>query len=157
MNNPRKKIVILGTFHKYQPLGDPGNAPLEECLKYLSLKFKVQVVMEEWTEEKGPSFAKELAPRLGLEFAKVGTPDEEPCRTCWPQISHPAHNGTLPYDPDAPSMLNEYGPLDAESAREEQMLRSIRKKMEDYAGGIFLVGIAHTHSLSSQLVAWDLM
>ncbi len=153
MNNPRKKIVLLGTLHKYQPLGDPGNARLEQCLGYLSRKFHVQIVMEEWTEEQGPSLAKELAPKLGLEFAYVGTPDEEPFRTCWPQISHPAHDGTLPYDPEAPSMLYEYGPLDAQNAREEQMLRSVRKKMEDYADGIFLVGIAHTHSLHSQLVA----
>ncbi len=150
--NERKKVVLLGTFHKYQPLGDPGNARLEECLRYLSRKFHVQIVMEEWTEEKGPSLAKELAPKLGLQFAYVGTPDEDAFRTFWPQISHPDHDGTLPYDPEAPCMLYEYGPLDAENAREEQMLRSVRKKMEGYTGGIFIVGIAHTHSLFSRFV-----
>jgi len=153
MNDPRKKIVILAIAHECQRLGNPGNAKLEECVAYLSRKFKVQVVMEEWTEEQGPTLAAELAPKLGLQFAKIGTPDDEPFRTCWPQISHPAHDGTLPYDPHAPSMLNEYGPLDAENAREEQMVRSIRKKMEDCMGGIFIVGIAHTHSLHSKLVS----
>ncbi len=153
MTHARKKIVILAIAHDYQRLGNPGNAKLEECVAYLSRKFKVQIVMEEWTEEQEQTFAAELAPKLGLEFAKIGTPDDEPFRACWPQISHPDHDGTLPYDPDAPSMLNEYGPLDAQNAREEQMLRSIRKKMEDYKGGIFIVGIAHTHSLYSKLVA----
>jgi hypothetical protein len=153
MSDPRKKIVILAIAHEYQRLGNPGNAKLEECLAYLSRKFKVQIVMEEWTEEQGPTFAAELAPKLGLDFAKIGTPDDEPFRTCWPQISHPSHNGTLPYDPDAPSMLHEYGPLDTENAREEQMVRSIRKKMEDYTRGLFIVGIAHTHSLHSKLVS----
>jgi hypothetical protein len=153
MTNPRKKIVMLATSHDQQRLGNPGNAALEACLGYLSRKFKVQIVMEEWSEQHGPSFAEQLAPKLGLQFANVGTPDEEPFRTCWPQISHPAHDGTLPYDPDAPPMLHEYGPLDAQSAREEQMVRSIGKNMEDYRGGIFIVGIAHTHSLYSKLVA----
>ncbi len=153
MNDPRKKIVMLGTLHKYQTLGDPGNDRLGECLAYLSRKFHVQIVMEEWIEEQGPSFAKELAQKLGLKFAYIGTPDEEPFRTCWPQISHPAHDGTLPYDPDAPSMLNEHGPFDAQNAREEQMLRSIRKKMEDYTCAIFVVGVAHIHSLHSKLLA----
>jgi hypothetical protein len=50
-------------------------------------------------------------------------------------------------------MLNEYGPLDTENAREEQMVRGIRKRMEDYMGGMFIVGIAHTHSLHSKLVS----
>jgi hypothetical protein len=152
MTTPRKKIVMLATPHAYQQPGNPGNARLEACLRYLSLKFHGQVVMEQWSEEKGPSFAEELTPKLGLEFANVGTPDEGMFRTCWPQISHPDHDGTLPYDPDAPPMLHEYGPLDAQAAREEQMVRNIRKKMEDYGGGIFIVGIAHTHSLHSKLV-----
>jgi hypothetical protein len=152
-NNPRKKIVILAIAHECQRLGDAGNAKLEECVAYLNRKFKVQILMEEWTEEQGQTYTAELAPKLGLDFAKIGTPDDEPFRSCWPQISHPAHDGTLPYDPDAPSMLHEYGPLDTENAREEQMVRSIRKRMEDYTGGMFIVGIAHTHSLHSKLVS----
>jgi hypothetical protein len=148
-----KKIVILAIAHEFQQIGNPGNAKLEECVRYLGRKFKVQVVMEEWTEEQGPTIAAELVPKLGLGFAKIGTPADEPFRTCWPQISHPAHDGTLPYDPDAPTILHEYGPLDAQNAREQQMLRNIREKMEDYTGGIFIVGIAHTHSLHSQLVS----
>jgi hypothetical protein len=152
MTNPRKKIVILAIAHEYERLGDPGNTKLEECIRYLGRKFKVQIVMEEWTEEQGRTLVAELAPKLGFDFARIGTPDDEPFRSCWPQISHPAHDGTLPYDPDAPPMLHEYGPLDAQNAREEQMVRSIGKKMEDYGGGIFIVGIAHTHSLHSKLV-----
>jgi hypothetical protein len=151
--NDRKKIVLLATPHGYQQPGNPRNASLEECLRYLSRKFKVQVVLEQWSETRGSSFAETLAPKLGLDFANVGTPDVGPFRTCWPQISHPAHDGTLPYDPDAPTILHEYGPLDAQNAREQQMLRNIREKMEDYTVGIFIVGIAHTHSLHSQLVS----
>jgi hypothetical protein len=153
MNDARKKIVILAISHEYQQMGNPGNAKLEECLTYLVLKFTVRIVLEEWTEDQGQTYTAELAPKLGIDFAKIGTPDDEPFRTCWPQISHPAHDGTLPYDPDAPKMLNEYGPLNAENAREEQMVRSIRKHMEDYERGMFIVGIAHTHSLHSKLVS----
>lgn len=158
INNSRKKIVLLATTHAAQRPDNPGNAGLEESLRYLRRKFRaqginLQVVMEQWSEEQPPSFVARLAQKLGLPYVHVGTPDKGPFRTCWPQISHPAHDGTLPHDPDAPSILHEYGPLDAQSAREQQMLRNIRKTMEDYSGGIFIVRIAHTHSLHSQLVA----
>jgi hypothetical protein len=153
LKRPRKKIVMLAMAHQYQLPGDPGNALLEACLAYLAGKFKVQAVLEQWSEEKGSSFAEGLAKKLGVDYVNVGTPDEGPFRTCWPQISDPAHDGTLPYDPNAPSMLHEYGPLDAQNAREELMVRSIRMRMEDYRDAIFIVGIAHTHSLHSKLVS----
>ena len=70
MNDPRKKIVILAIAHQCQRLGNPGNAKLEECVRYLGRKFKVQVMMEEWTEEQGRNLRRRTCAETRTRFCK---------------------------------------------------------------------------------------
>jgi hypothetical protein len=147
-----KTIVMLGTAHLLHRVpGDDRTAGLEKCLDYLKCKLGTQVVMEEWSEKKKESVAKAYAPKLGLPWANVGTPDEQQYRTYTGYINHPGYNGTLPeYDPDAPGM-NEYGPFENQENRERQMAENVRGEMEKYETGLFVLGTAHLHSMFSKL------
>lgn len=148
-----KNVVMLATVHEYQMLGSNRNSELGERLAYLKSKFNVQVVLEEWSEQQGQSFAATFAAKSGLAWANVGTPDEEQFRTyrC-PPINHPAHDGALqPPDWDAPSM-SEYGPFKTQEARENEMTKNIRAEMENRQSALFVLGLAHLHSLLSKLL-----
>jgi hypothetical protein len=136
-----KRIVILATAHEFQQAGHPLNHDLSMRVEYLRRAFKVQIVMEEWTEKR-PSF---------LKGKNVGTPGTKEFNTyrC-PPLNHPAHDGTLPPDQDAPSMT-EYGPFRGQENRENRMVDNICSAMEDYESGLFVVGIAHLHSFFGKL------
>ena len=110
--------------------------------------------MEEWTEKKGKSRTKAFATKAGLHWTNVGTPDEPPFQSYLGQIQHPAHNGTLPPDPDAPS-LNEYGSFESQEARENWMVKKVQAEMENYETGLFIIGVAHLHSLFAKLRSLD--
>lgn len=145
-----KTVVMLATFHEWQTLGHNRNLALQDRLVYLISKFGAQTLMEEWSE-KNESFAKEFATREGLHWADVGTPSEPQFRTYYGLINYPGHDGTLPPDPDAPP-LNEYGPFESQEARENEMARNIKAEMELHETGIFIVGVAHLHSLFAKLL-----
>jgi hypothetical protein len=89
----------------------------------------------------------------GLPWVNVGTPDKEQFRAyrCFP-INHPAHDGSLPPDEDAPGM-SEYGPYDARENREKQMTQNVRTRMAAYKSGVLILGVAHLHSMFSKLRA----
>ena len=144
-----KTVVMLATFHEWQTLGHDRNSALQERLAYLISKFGVQTVMEEWSE-KHESFAKAFATKTGLHWADVGTPLEPSFQTYYGPINFPGHDGTLPYDPDSPS-LNEYGPFENQEARENYMANNIKAEMEGYKTGAFILGVAHLHSLLAKL------
>jgi hypothetical protein len=147
-----KTIVMLGTAHLLHRVpGDDRIAELEKCLDYLKRRFVAQVVMEEWSEKKKESVAKAFAPRLGLPWANVGTPDEPQYWTYTGYINYPGYDGTLPeYDPDAPGM-NEYGPFENQENRERRMAENVRAEMERYDVGLFILGTAHLHSVLGKL------
>jgi len=69
--------------------GDERTSGLEKCLDYLKFKLGIQVVMEEWSERKKESVAKAFAPKLGLHWVNVGTPEEPQYRTYDGYIKHP--------------------------------------------------------------------
>jgi hypothetical protein len=48
-------------------------------------------------------------------------------------------------------MLQEYGPLDVHELRERYMLDRIKGSMESFNAGLFIVGLAHLHSMLSKL------
>lgn len=150
-----KSVVMLATFHQYQVLGNDRNSELEKRLDYLRLKFDVQTVMEEWSEKEGDSFAQVFAKKLGLHWANVGTPDEPQFQTYWGLIHYPGHNGTLKHDPDAPS-LDQYGPFENQEARENWMTKGVQAEMEKYESGLFILGVAHLHSVFGKLGRWVL-
>jgi hypothetical protein len=98
-----KKVVMLATVHEHQVQGNPGNAELEKRVGYLKSKLGVQVILEEWSDKKGTSAAKDFAPSLGVQWFNVGTPDETRCWIYTGPINCPGHDGPL-LDWDAPSM-----------------------------------------------------
>jgi hypothetical protein len=146
----KKRIVMLATVHQYQTPGNDLNPKLEERLEYLRSKFGAQTIMEEWSEKKGDSFAKTFAKKSGLHWANVGTPDEQQFGTYWGLIHYPGHDGTLPHDPNAPS-LDEYGPFENQEARENWMVREVKVEMATYENGLLILGVAHLHSLFAKL------
>ena len=146
-----KKLVMLATIHQHQVSGSAGCADLETRLEYLRSKFDVEAIVEEWSDKKG-SCAKGFAAKSSLHWANVGTPDEPQFRTYWGLIYYPGHNGTLPHDPQAPS-LDEYGPFESQEARENWMVNRVQAEMANYKTGLFIIGVAHMHSLFSKLRA----
>ena len=146
-----KTIVMLGTAHLLHRVPeDDSIAGLEKCLYYLKRRFGAQVVMEEWSEKKKESVAKVFAPKLGLPWANVGTPDEPQYRTCTPYINNPGHEGALEYDPDAPGMC-EYGSFEKQENRERRMAENVLAEMEKYETCLFVLGTAHLHSMFGRL------
>jgi len=151
-----KNVVMLATTHQHQMATSDAASGLGKCLNYLESRFKVQrsvdlqIVMEEWHENLGETVAREFATRSGLRWASVGTPDEEQFRTYRGPICFPGHNGTLQSDGDAPEMY-EYGPFENQEARERRMTENVQTEMENYEGGLLVVGLAHTHSLFGKL------
>lgn len=47
----------------------------------------------------------------------------------------------------------EYGPLDVQEKREQKMLQNIDEAMQDHRVGLFVVGLAHLHSMAMKLHA----
>lgn len=126
-------------------------ANLEARLEYLKSKFNIEGIVEEWSDKKD-SCAKHFALKTSLHWANVGTPDEPQFQTYSGLIHYPGHNGTLPHDPDAPS-LDEYGPFENQEKRENWMVRRVEVEMANYTSGLFIIGIAHMHSLVAKLRA----
>jgi hypothetical protein len=145
-----KSVVLLATIHQNQILGNVGNTELAKRLEYLTSKFGVQTVMEEWSKTKEDSFAKSFAAKSGIHWADVGTPSEPQFKTYWGLIHFPGHDGTLEHDPHAPS-LDEYGPFENQEARETWMAGKIQLAMETYEVGLLIFGVAHLHSLFAKL------
>ena len=52
--------------------------------------------------------------------------------------------------------MDEYGPFESQDAREDQMADNIRVEMENFETGLFIVGLAHVHSMFSKLRALGL-
>lgn len=145
-----KRIVILATVHELQTAGHFLNSELEGRLRYLHDKFAFEIVMEEWSSNQRPSFAANFAPQVGLPWRNVGTPREEHFSTYTNPIAHPGHDGTLDHDPEAPG-LSEYGPFQRQENRENRLVQNIQTEMANCSVGLFIVGVAHLHSLFGKL------
>jgi len=146
-----KRVVILGTEHGCQQKGHANNAALGARLSLLIERFSVTLLVEEWSESKGPSFVSTLAGDH-LSYENAGTPSEEQFQTYRLPINHPSYLGTLDDCEECPSM-SEYGPLDRQENRERRMLQNIQTAMELHQVGLFLVGLGHLHSMSNKLLA----
>lgn len=145
-----KRIVIFATVHQLQQAGHFLNPELAKRLTYLHEKFAFETILEEWSGNKPPSFAAQFARKLNLDWKNVGTPNQKEFWTYTNPVNHPGHDGTLPQDDHAPG-LSEYGPFEAQEAREGQMVKNIQEAMASYTGGLFIVGLAHLHSLFGKL------
>jgi hypothetical protein len=145
-NMPAKKITALGTYHQVQNNGHALNPKLASVISLLRENHPIQIILEEWWDGQ-QSFAATLA-TANLQWKNVGTPQEPRFETsssglnCYP----PTH------DPKKP-MLQEYGPLNAQELREDYMVERIKTFMEPYDAGLFIVGLAHLHSILLRLKA----
>lgn len=145
-----KRVIVFGTFHDVQEKGHPKNPELAERLSFLIEEFAATTLMEEWSDRKKPSFVAGYA-NEAVKYRNVGTPSDGEFRTLrCPPVNHPAHDGTLGYQEDAPTM-NEYGPLANQESRERWMVENIEREMGDHKVGIFIVGYAHVHSICLKL------
>jgi hypothetical protein len=147
-----KSIVILATTHENQIVGNARSSGLEQRVDYFKSKLGVQIVMEEWSKKKGKSAAETFTNKSGFPWANVGTPDEPQFRTYRGPVNYPGYDGTVPSDPDAPP-LSEYGPFENQEAREDRMAKNVQSAMEKYQTGLFLLGLAHLHSMIGKLRA----
>lgn len=145
-----KRIVVFGTIHECQLDGMPMNSELFSRVQFLVEQFAATIILEEWTESQPPSCVAVNA--KGVVYSNVGTTwDEDEFRTysCH-LLNHPGHDGILGCLDDAPSM-SEYGPLDKQENREQRMVENIQHQMEKHQIGLFVVGLAHQHSMSMKL------
>jgi hypothetical protein len=142
-----KQIIELGTYHEAQYKGHPLNAKLAGVISLIDESYAVQIILEEWSYGPEVSFASALA-TAKLEWRNVGTPDEP--HFLAPISGLNCHPPT--HDPTKP-MLAEYPPLIAQELRENYMVERIRVCMELHKIGLFIVGLAHLHSMLSKLKA----
>jgi hypothetical protein len=148
-----KRIVIFATFHEVQIDGHPRNGEFAERLSYLIEKLAAKIVLEEWSENRPFSFARAFAKSRRCIWENVGTPTTEDFKThSIALVHHPGHDGTLPADESAPSM-SEHGPFEQQEDRERRMVENIRTDMESCDVGLFIVGLAHLHSMGMKLQA----
>jgi hypothetical protein len=146
-----KRLVILATSHNIQDNGHHLNSEFEQRLAFLIRMFAPTLLVEEWAEDRPPSFASVLAKRLGLEYTNIGTPKEEQFRTfCNAPINYPGHDGSLGRCSGAPQFY-EYGPLDTQENRELRMMHNIENEMKNHAVSLLVLGLAHLHSMSSKI------
>ena len=47
--------------------------------------------------------------------------------------------------------MDEYGPFEKQEAREDQMAKNVQMEMKNYETGLFILGLAHLHSIFSKL------
>ena len=134
-------IVMLATVHEYQREVSIASSELQECLEVLSRKFGVEIVMEKWSEDVGRSVPQQMK-KFRLRWANVGTPNEERFQT---------YTGpTDPLHPEFPPM-DKYGPFEKQEAREIQMAKNVQSEMEGHKTGLFVLGLAHLHSMFGRL------
>jgi hypothetical protein len=140
------RIVILGTQHACQENGNIHNPKLQVRLDFLREQFDATIVMEEWSENRKPSFASTLS----VPYSNIGTTSEGKYSTYPSDIRYPGYRGSLDDAPSHPEMA-EYGPLEHQGNRERAMVANIRRSMEPHKVGILILGLAHLQSMAEKL------
>jgi hypothetical protein len=147
-----RRIVLLAVVHALQDDGDTRNEEFKARLSFLADSYAATTILEEWAYDRPQSFASVFA-KGQMDYQDVGTPPEPRFKTfANAPIIYPGHDGTLGPCPDAPQMM-EYGPLSSQENREQQMLKNIESGMQRHRVGLFIVGLAHLHSMSMKLQA----
>ena len=144
-----KRLVMFGTSHDIQDKGHNYNDELSARLAFLAEKFAPTVLLEEWAADREPSFASEFASSRSIVYKNVGPPPLEEFKTLgFAPINFPGHYGTLGPCCGAPAFY-EYGPLEKQENRERRMVENSLNEMKNHQVGIFVVGLAHLHSMFS--------
>lgn len=139
-----RKLAILGTRH--QALEDGPNPEFQEALTLIIQRFNVQIVFEEWSTTRSESVCHHLAKKRGLIWQDVGTPDLPEFKT--DELDRALFNYMSPNRVE----VHGYGPLVAQRAREELMVKNIGDFSSTWDSGLFVVGVTHLHSMMERLV-----
>jgi hypothetical protein len=137
------KVVVFGTNHDVQEKDYKGTNEFRSVLEYIIRVWQVELVMEEWTSTKGSTVGKRLASGLHVQPLNVGTPSTAEFKTDIPL-----------FDPmeEPPMVISRHSPLAVQIKREEYMVTEIQKAMIGRSCGLFIVGLAHLHSMSEKLL-----
>jgi hypothetical protein len=147
-----RRIVLLGITHALQDAGHFQNEEFQRRLSFLVESYGATTILEEWAYDRPASFASAFA-KDRMAYRDVGTSPEPQFKTFVnAPIIYPGHDGTLGPCPAAPPMM-EYGPLNSQEHREQRMLENIEDAMQNHRVGIFILGLAHLHSMSVKLQA----
>jgi hypothetical protein len=132
------QILLLGTFHEIQEKDFENTGEFRRTLLYLTKRYGVSTVMEEWTTIKGETVGSRLAREFQLEWKNVGTPPTEELKT-----------GGVLFDPieQPPMVIDSYGPVDVQTYREHQMVDEVQRTMSGRKVGLMICGLAHLQSL----------
>lgn len=137
------KVIILGTNHTIQEKDYNDSDEFRGVIEYLVRTWQVEILMEEWTSNKGATVGQRLASDLRLEWVNVGTPSTAEFKTHIP-LCDPME--------EPPLVIDRFGPLPVHIKREEYMVSEIQKTMIGRSSGLFIVGLAHLQSMSEKLL-----
>ncbi len=139
-----KSILMIGSAHDFQVVGNPWVKLFREMLASVVNTYDIQIILEEWNDNRGTSIASTLA-TTQLHWENVGTQDLPEYNTFVGWINNA-------YDPQQPTYLyfREY-PLDVQEKREQFMVNRITELMAGYERGLFVVGMDHLHSCMTKL------
>jgi hypothetical protein len=143
---PPKQVIALATHHHVQLKGHPLNDRFGQVISLVRENYPIEIILEEWMDAHR-SFASTVDTDK-LKWKNVGTPEEKRFET----YAYGLNTDPPTHDPTKP-MLQEYGPLDVHELRERYMVDRIKEFMEPYNVGLFIVGLAHLHSMLSKLKA----
>lgn len=123
--------------HDYSPKGEFLNIVL-----YLVQTYAPQLVMEEWSPDSPWSIARRVA-------------DNKKLAKGWHSICPPptlklSWHGYRNLDG---LMLQEYGAISLQTARERHMLHRVKEAMDGAQTGLLIAGLAHHQSLAEKLTA----
>ena len=134
-----KNILMIGTAHEFQSVGNPWEHQFRAMLASVVKTYDIQIILEEWNDNRGTAIGSTLA-NDQLQWQSVGTPSSSEYNTFVGWINND-------YDSQQPSYLyfREY-PFDIQEKREQFMLKRIIELMVNYERGLFVVGMNHLHS-----------
>jgi hypothetical protein len=135
-----KKITLFGTKHHQAGKAPPG---IREAIEFLVEEVEPEAVLEEWSKTQPQSLASVVAKGRGIPWEDIGTPNTAEFKTY-------DHTHALDF-PGGPAKLRQHGPIDVQEKREAAMCENIRKSMSARQVALFVLGMAHLHSMFVKL------
>jgi hypothetical protein len=133
-----KKMVILTTEHLIQLRDCSDRGEFYNIVLYLLATYSPQVIVEEWRWDGSRPIAQRIADeRLGGAWHNISpTPD---LKLTWGKCRNLDN-----------FLLAEYGPVDLQTAREQQMIDKTQEVTKDAETILLIAGLAHHQSLSEK-------
>jgi hypothetical protein len=136
-----KRIILITTEHLIQRRDYSDQGEFRNIILYLVATFSPQIILEEWRE--GSSLT------VGRRIANDKLPG------AWYNISPPPKLNLTwrGYRNLDGLMLQEYGPISLQTAREQYMLDRILNLTNQSETALVIAGLAHHQSLSEKLLS----